>query len=109
MRQFVSGMLSHVWECLTGSVLIVDDQQRLTGIFTGRDAVRTLAEGKNPEITTLEQAMTPNTITISPDCRAIEALRQMSDHVFAIFQSLRTQRSGAWCRGVISREWRSIS
>jgi CBS domain-containing protein len=30
-----------------GSVLVVDEQQRLTGIFTGRDAVRILAEGKD--------------------------------------------------------------
>ena len=43
----------------TGSVLVLDDQQRLTGIFTGRDAVRALAEGKNAEATTLAQAMTP--------------------------------------------------
>ena len=33
----------------TGSVLVLDDQQRLTGIFTGRDAVRTLAEGKSAQ------------------------------------------------------------
>jgi CBS domain-containing protein len=32
-----------------GSVLVVDEQQRLTGIFTGRDAVRTLAEGKDAD------------------------------------------------------------
>ena len=43
-----------------GSVLVIDDQQRLGGIFTGRDAVRTLAEGKDAALTTLEQAMTPN-------------------------------------------------
>ena len=30
-----------------GSVLVVDKQQRLTGIFTGQDAVRLLANGKN--------------------------------------------------------------
>jgi hypothetical protein len=28
-------------------VLVLDDQQRLTGILSGRDAVRTLAEGKS--------------------------------------------------------------
>ena len=29
------------WERCTGSIRVVSDQQRLTGIFTGRDAVRT--------------------------------------------------------------------
>jgi CBS domain-containing protein len=58
-----------MWECRTGSVLVIDDQQRLTGIFTGRDAVRTLAEGNSAEVTTLADAMTPNPITITPNSR----------------------------------------
>ena len=32
-----------MWERRSGSVLVVDKQQRLIGIFTGRDAVRLLA------------------------------------------------------------------
>ena len=64
-------------ECRIGSVLVVDDQQRLSGIFTGRDAVRTLAEGKDAAVITLAQAMTPDPITITPDSRAIDALRTM--------------------------------
>ena len=39
-------------------------EQRLCGIFTGRDAVRTLAEGKDAAVTTLAQAMTPDPITV---------------------------------------------
>ena len=69
-------------DCGTGSVLVVDDQQRLTGIFTGRDAVRTLAQGKNAEATVLSQVMTPNPVTISPDSRAIDALRTMNERGF---------------------------
>jgi CBS domain-containing protein len=65
-------------DCGTGSVLVVDDQQRLTGIFTGRDAVRMLAQGKNAEDTTLSQVMTPNPVTISPESRAIDGLRTMN-------------------------------
>jgi CBS domain-containing protein len=34
-----------MWERRCGSVLVVDRQQRLSGIFTGRDAVRLLAKG----------------------------------------------------------------
>jgi len=71
-----------MWEHRSGSVLVVDDLQRLTGIFTGRDAVRTLAEGKNAEVTTLAQAMMPNPITITPDSRAVDALREMSNRGF---------------------------
>jgi len=66
----------------TGSVLVIDDDQRLTGIFTGRDAVRTLAEGKNAEVATLAQAMTPSPITITASSRAIDALREMSNRGF---------------------------
>ena len=66
----------------TGSVLVVNDQHRLIGIFTGRDAVGALAEGMSAEITTLAKAMTPNPVTITPDCRAIDALREMSDRGF---------------------------
>jgi CBS domain-containing protein len=65
-----------------GSVLVIDDRQHLCGIFTGRDAVRLLAEGNDGIVTTLGQAMTPDPITITPDSRAIDALRKMSDGGF---------------------------
>jgi CBS domain-containing protein len=63
-------------------VLVVDEQQRLRGIFTGRDAVRALAEGKDPAATILAHVMTPNPITITPNSLAIEALRKMNDGGF---------------------------
>ena len=68
-----------MWERRVGSVLVVGDQQRLTGIFTGRDAVRALAEGKDGGATILAHAMTLDPVTIAPDSRAIDALRKMSD------------------------------
>lgn len=64
-----------------GSVLVVDEHERLLGIFTGRDAVRLLASGK-AGATTLAQAMTPNPVTIGPEQKAIDALRAMSDGGF---------------------------
>jgi CBS domain-containing protein len=88
-----------MWECRTGSVLVIDDQQRLTGIFTGRDAVRTLAEGKSAEVTTLAHAMTPNPITITPNSRAIDALREMSNRGFRHLPVVESER--IW--GVVSR------
>lgn len=69
-------------ECRAGSVLVVDDEQRLTGIFTARDAVRALAESKNAETATLAQVMTPNPITIAAECRAIDALHEMNNRGF---------------------------
>ena len=78
--------VQHACRCMrerrAGSVLVIDDQQRLRGIFTGRDAVRTLAEGNDAAVTTLAQAMTPNPVTITPESRAIDALRTMSDGGF---------------------------
>ena len=71
-----------MWDCGTGSVLVVDDEERLTGIFTGRDVVRTLAEGKHAELTPLAEAMTPEPVTIDPDARAVDALRKMNDYGF---------------------------
>ena len=52
--------VQHACRCMrerrAGSVLVIDDQQRLSGIFTGRDAVRTLpakdAKGSRPPIET---------------------------------------------------------
>ena len=40
-----------MWERRTGSVLVVDSQQRLKGIFTGRDTVRLLAKGEDAAAT----------------------------------------------------------
>jgi CBS domain-containing protein len=71
-----------MWECRVGSVLVVDGQERSIGIFTGRDAVRTLAEGTDPSQTMLAHAMTPDPVTIAPHCHAVDALRQMSNRGF---------------------------
>lgn len=61
-----------------GSVLVVDDQDRLVGIFTGRDAVwRVIAPGKSPSRMKLSEVMTPDPTTMSADKTAIDALRMM--------------------------------
>ncbi len=65
-----------------GAVLVTDRKHNLTGIFTGRDAVRALAAGKDAAATTLAQAMTKNPCTLSPQQTAIDALRAMSDGGF---------------------------
>ena len=64
-----------------GAVLVVaEDDNRLLGIFTGRDAVhRMLAEGKSADHTSLEEVMTREPTSIPPHTTAIEALRLMED------------------------------
>ena len=64
-----------------GSVLIVDEREHLLGIFTGRDAVKLLAKGKGGD-PSLQHAMTADPVTISPEQKAIDALRTMSDGGF---------------------------
>jgi len=83
-----------------GSVLVTSDTGRLVGIFTGRDAVcRLLAEGRDAVTTTLDQVMTPNPTTLSPDQTAIDALRLMWD---AGFRHVPLVRNGK-ILGVVSR------
>jgi CBS domain-containing protein len=70
-------------ELRTGSVLVIDQNGSLVGIFTGRDAVcGVLATGKNPSTTTLCEVMTRDPMTMSPNKTAIDALRLMWDGGF---------------------------
>jgi CBS domain-containing protein len=74
-------------ECMrdrrAGAVLVTDDQGRLVGIFTGRDAVgRVLAAARNAAKTTLGEVMTPDPNCLPPGNTAIDALRLMRDGGF---------------------------
>ncbi|HVH74773.1 MAG TPA: CBS domain-containing protein [Stellaceae bacterium] len=72
----------HMRDRRVGAVMVADDE-RLVGIFTGRDAVhRVLAAGKSPAKTTLSEVMTPDPYTMPPERLAIEALRHMADARF---------------------------
>lgn len=65
-----------------GAVLVTDAKCQLVGIFTGRDAVRCLAKGKNLAEAQLKHVMTRNPHTMPPRSTAIEALRLMRDGGF---------------------------
>lgn len=65
-----------------GAVLVTDAKDKLVGIFTGRDAVRFLADGKDPAATPLRAVMTRKPHTMPPGRTAIEALRLMHDGGF---------------------------
>lgn len=63
-----------------GAVLVTDEEGRLLGIFTGRDAVcRMLAEGRDAATTRLDEVMTRQPECLGPHARAIDALRLMRD------------------------------
>jgi CBS domain-containing protein len=61
-----------------GAVLVTDQDGRLLGIFTARDAIgRVLADGRDPEKTAISEVMTANPRTVPPGHSAIDALRLM--------------------------------
>lgn len=86
-------------ESASGSVLAVDANGRLSGIFTGRDAVRLLAREHDAARARLAAAMTPGPVTIEPTRPAISALQVMSD---GGFRHLPVVDDGV-IRGVVSR------
>jgi CBS domain-containing protein len=65
-----------------GAVLVTDPEGRLSGIFTGRDAVRLLAEGRNAAHTRLDAVMTRRPETLPMHCTALQALQLMHDGGF---------------------------
>ena len=72
----------HMHARRVGAVLVTETKGGLAGIFTGRDAVRVLAEAKDPAATALRQVMTRDPVTLPPGRTAIEALRLMHDGGF---------------------------
>ncbi len=65
-----------------GAALVTDKRNCLKGIFTGRDAMRTLATAKDPAAVKLSKAMSRNPRSITGKSNAIDALRAMGDGGF---------------------------
>ncbi len=72
----------HMHERKIGAILVTNQNRGLVGIFTGRDAVRVLAEGKAAHTTHLRQVMTKEPECLPPGHTAIHALRLMRDGGF---------------------------
>ena len=88
-----------------GAVLVTERDDHLVGIFTGRDAVRCLAQGCDARHARLRDVMTPNPVTLAPGQPAMEALRLLDD---CGFRHLPVCRDGQVC-GVVSRyDFRSM-
>src|SRR5262252_6782352 len=69
----------HMRDRRVGAVLVAEGDRRLLGIFTGRDAVHRVLEGKSAARTRLAEVMTREPDTMPPGKTAIEALRLMED------------------------------
>jgi CBS domain-containing protein len=69
----------HMHARKVGAVLITNPKGELVGIFTGRDAVRVMAEGKLGAATRLRHVMTTEPDCLPPRHTAIDALRLMRD------------------------------
>jgi CBS domain-containing protein len=64
-----------------GDVLVVDGNGQLRGIITDRDvAIRAVAEGRDPNTTTVDEIMTPTVETIPPSATVQEAIQTMRRH-----------------------------
>ena len=66
-----------------GSVVIVDAERRVKGIFTERDVLRrVLAKKLDASSTVLSAVMTPNPLSASPEDEVVNWLRMMSNERF---------------------------
>lgn len=74
-----------------GSVLILDQSGKLSGIFTERDLMkRVVSASLDPKTTPLSEVMTPNPKTIPPETRVPDAvflMRQWGFRHFPIMSS----------------------
>lgn len=70
---------ARMWRQQTGSLLIMDGD-RLVGILTERDVLRAVARGENVDSTRVDQVMTTELRTVSPDAPLHETARLMAAH-----------------------------
>ena len=66
-----------MWRQQTGSLLITEGGH-LLGIITERDLLRAVALGADPDKTTVDDAMTAEVFTVTPDMQLQDAAREMA-------------------------------
>lgn len=64
----------------SGSVGVVDAEQRLLGIFTDGDLRRLVTLNESPIHTRVDEVMTPSPIAVAPDTLAVDVLRIYERH-----------------------------
>jgi CBS domain-containing protein len=63
-----------------GPVIVLDEQDQLSGIVTDRDlAIRAVADGMDLDQTTLREVASQTVTTVSPDDDAMQAVRMMRE------------------------------
>ena len=62
-----------------GSLVVCDDD-KIKGIVTERDVLLSVANGRDPEATTIGEVMTKSVVTIDPDKTLSEAVDLMVKH-----------------------------
>lgn len=66
-----------------GSVSLLDDKGKLSGIFTERDLMcKVVAKGLDPKKTPLNKVMTKNVLFVEAETNGIQLLEIMGDHNF---------------------------
>jgi len=75
----VSEACAAMYRRRVGAVLVADADRRLQGIFTGRDAVRLLAEGLDAKATPVSAVMTRDPTTLGRKATAMDALLLLND------------------------------
>lgn len=64
-----------------GEIPVVDAQRRPTGVITDRDiACRAVAEGKDPQSTSVREVMSSPVVTVTPETDLDEVCEQMEAH-----------------------------
>ena len=66
-----------MWRQQTGSLLIAEGEH-LIGIITERDLLRAVALGADPDKTSVDDAMTTEVFTVTPDMPLQDAAREMA-------------------------------
>ncbi len=67
-------------DCDCGALPVVDAQSKPVGIVTDRDITcRVVAQGKNPLELTVQAAMTPQVVTVSPEMNAEDCSELMEE------------------------------
>src|SRR6266849_3485860 len=66
-----------MWRQQTGSLLVMENG-RLAGILTERDLLRAVALGADPVTATVDEAMTTEVFTVTPDMPLVDAAREMA-------------------------------
>jgi len=60
--------------------LIIAEKEKIAGILTERNILIAVAEGKDPEATSVKEIMTKKVVTIEPDKKLEDAVKLMTEN-----------------------------